>query len=110
MEWTNPATGEGRETFTETWPAEIERALVEAERAFAGWRRRDFAERARLMRGAARLLRERKTAYGRTMALEMGKPLAQGEAEAEKCAWACEYYADRPPDFLAHHPHTSAAT
>ncbi len=62
------------------------------------------------MRGAARLLRERKTAYGRTMALEMGKPLAQGEAEAEKCAWACEYYAERAADFLADQPHESDAT
>src|SRR6266700_2515337 len=29
------------------------------------------------------------------MALEMGKPLAQGVAEAEKCAWVCDYYADQ---------------
>ncbi|HYS22099.1 MAG TPA: NAD-dependent succinate-semialdehyde dehydrogenase [Gemmatimonadales bacterium] len=110
IESINPATGERLETFAETSLPEVERALVEAERAFAGWRRRDFAERARLMRGAARLLRERKTAYGRTMALEMGKPLAQGEAEAEKCAWACEYYAERAAGFLADQPHESDAT
>src|SRR3989442_3388545 len=35
------------------------------------------------------------------MALEMGKPLAQGEAEAEKCAWACDYYAEHAEQFLA---------
>jgi succinate-semialdehyde dehydrogenase/glutarate-semialdehyde dehydrogenase len=110
IESINPATGERLETFAETSPPEVERALAEAERAFVGWRRRDFAERARLMRGAARLLRERKTAYGRTMALEMGKPLAQGEAEAEKCAWACEYYAEHAADFLADQPHESDAT
>ena len=84
----NPATGEPLETFAETSPADVERALAGAERAFADWRRRDLAERARLMHGAARLLRERKPVYARTMALEMGKPLAQGEAEAEKCAVA----------------------
>ncbi len=82
----NPATGEPLETFSETSPADIERALAGAERAFADWRRRDFAERARLMHGAARLLRERKTTYARTMAVEMGKPLAQGEAGMTKRA------------------------
>src|SRR5437879_10268558 len=35
------------------------------------------------------------------MALEMGKPLAQGEAEAEKCAWACDYYAEHAEQFLS---------
>jgi len=105
----NPATGEALETFAETAPGDVERALAGAERAFADWRGRDFADRARLMHAAARLLRERKTTYARTMALEMGKPLAQGEAEAEKCAWACDYYADRAADFLAPQPHDSDA-
>jgi len=50
---------------------------------------------------AARLLRERKDAYARLMALEMGKPLAQGAAEAEKCAAACEYYAAQADVMLA---------
>jgi len=110
IESINPATGERLETFAETAPADVERALATAERAFADWRHRRFAERAGLMRGAARLLRERKTTYARTMALEMGKPLAQGEAEAEKCAWACEYYADGAAEFLAERPHESDAT
>jgi succinate-semialdehyde dehydrogenase/glutarate-semialdehyde dehydrogenase len=46
-------------------------------------------------------LRERKTGYAHTMALEMGKPLRQGEGEADKCAWACEYYADHAAGLLA---------
>src|SRR2546428_5935769 len=104
------ATGERLEPSAEPAPADVERALATAERAFADWRHRRFAERAGLMRGAARLLRERKTTYARTMALEMGKPLAQGEAEAEKCAWACEYYADGAAEFLAERPHESDAT
>ena len=50
---------------------------------------------------AGRLLRERKSAYARTMALEMGKPLKQGDTEAEKCALACEYFAEHAARMLA---------
>jgi succinate-semialdehyde dehydrogenase/glutarate-semialdehyde dehydrogenase len=35
------------------------------------------------------------------MALEMGKPLAQGRAEAEKCAWVCDFFAEQAEAFLA---------
>jgi succinate-semialdehyde dehydrogenase/glutarate-semialdehyde dehydrogenase len=38
------------------------------------------------------------------MAVEMGKPVADGRAEADKCAWACDYYAERAEGFLADQP------
>ena len=97
----NPATGDALETFAETSPDALEGILERADRASRDWRRRPVAERAERLRAAARLLRERKDAYARTMALEMGKPLAQGAAEAEKCAWACDYYAEHGSAFLA---------
>jgi succinate-semialdehyde dehydrogenase/glutarate-semialdehyde dehydrogenase len=97
----NPATGELLESFAETSAEQLERMLQQTERAFVDWRRRSLADRAAVLRSAARLLREGKVAYGRRMALEMGKPLAEGEAEAEKCALVCDYYADNASDFLA---------
>jgi succinate-semialdehyde dehydrogenase / glutarate-semialdehyde dehydrogenase len=97
----NPATGEVLETFPATAPAELDRILTCAAAASRDWSRRPVAARARPLREAARLLRDRKSRYARTMALEMGKPLAQGEAEAEKCAWACDYYAEHAEEFLA---------
>jgi succinate-semialdehyde dehydrogenase/glutarate-semialdehyde dehydrogenase len=66
--------------------------------------------RAERLRAAARLLRERKDAYARTMALEMGKPLPQGVGEAEKCAWVCDYYAERAEALLAEQPRESDAS
>src|SRR3989449_9785213 len=79
-----PATGDVLETFAETSPDALEGILERADRASRDWRRRPVAERAERLRAAARLLRERKDAYARTMALEMGKPLAQGAARSEE--------------------------
>src|SRR5690348_6504677 len=56
------------------------------------------------MKRAAAILRERKDELARLMAVEMGKPRKQGVAEAEKCAWACDYYADNAEAQLAPEP------
>src|SRR5947199_8756184 len=98
----NPSSGEVLESFEETAPAALERILARAWQAFLGWRTRTFTERAARMREAARLLRAKKAEYARLMALEMGKPAAQGEAAVETCAWCCEYCPEHaarlPPD------------
>src|SRR5689334_16586269 len=106
----NPATGEALETFEETAPAELEKILARAHAAFHEWRRLPFATRAQHLTKAAGLLRARKTDYARTMALEMGKPIVQGEAEVEKCAWVCEYYAQQAEAFLAVQPRETDAS
>ena len=72
--------------------------------AFSQWRTSGLDHRARFLKKAASLLRERKKEYGRLMSLEMGKPLAESEAELEKCAWVCEYYAEKGAQFLEPRP------
>src|SRR5881296_2570386 len=106
----NPTTGETLETFAETTPAALERVLDQALAAYQSWSRCSYAQRAQAMREAGRLLRERKTQHARTMALEMGKPLEQGEAEAEKCAWVCDYYAEHAGRLLADEPRVTDAS
>ena len=101
IESINPATGESLERFDEATPAAIDQTLAHSHATFQQWKRTTFAERAGLMRKAAAVLRQDKAKFGRTMALEMGKPVAQGEAEAEKCAWCCDFYADNAEAFLA---------
>jgi len=105
----NPVTGAVLESFEETSPGELDRILARADAASRDWRRVPVAGRAERLRAAARILRERKDAYARTMALEMGKPLAQGTAEAEKCAWACDYYAEQAAAMLADEPRRTDA-
>ena len=106
----NPATGQVIETYEETSPDALDRILERADAVSRAWSRVAVRERADRLRVAARVLRERKDAYARTMALEMGKPLAQGVGEAEKCAWACEYYADQGEGFLAPQPRSTDAS
>src|SRR5262245_54310801 len=106
----NPATGEVLERFDETSAEDIDRILDRSIARFADWRRRPFSARADLMRAAGRILRDRKAAYARTMALEMGKPIVQGEAEVEKCAVNCDYYAEHAERFLAEEPRTTDAS
>ena len=106
----NPATGEVLETFQETSTSEIDGILEAAETTFREWRKRPFVERTKRMRQAAALLRAGKEKYARTMALEMGKPIVQGEMEAEKCAWACDYYAEHAEAFLAEQPRETDAS
>ena len=45
-----------------------------------------------------------------TMTREMGKPIAQAEAEVEKCAGTCDYYAEHAEAFLAEQPRETDAT
>src|SRR5712664_396041 len=106
----NPATGEALETYEETSPRELEQVLARAHATFVEWRTVPFAQRAHRMRKAAEILRTRQTQYARTMTLEMGKPIVQAEAEVEKCASVCDYYAEHAESFLAKQPRETEAS
>jgi succinate-semialdehyde dehydrogenase/glutarate-semialdehyde dehydrogenase len=100
----NPATGETIREFPELSDAEIETKLATAASTFRTYRRTSFAERAGWLRRAATLLEENKQRYAEMMTLEMGKPIQQAVAEAEKCAWVCRFYADEAEQILADRP------
>ncbi|MBE0595990.1 MAG: NAD-dependent succinate-semialdehyde dehydrogenase, partial [Desulfuromonadales bacterium] len=104
LESINPTTGELLEKFDEWSPARTRETLAAVDLAWLGWRQTSFAERSARMRRAAEVLRRNKDEYARTMALEMGKPIAGGRAEAEKCAWVCDYYAENAEAMLADEP------
>jgi succinate-semialdehyde dehydrogenase/glutarate-semialdehyde dehydrogenase len=97
----NPADGRLVHEYPEADKEAVARILREAHSAFLEWRRASFPERAAPLRRAGALLRERRDELARLMAVEMGKPVAQGRAEAEKCAWVCDYYAENAERFLS---------
>lgn len=97
----NPSTEQVIDNYEETTYNEAINAVESARQAFKVWSQTSFAERSSLLRKAAQILRLRKEELGRLMSLEMGKPLFQAYAEAEKCAWVCEYYAKNGENFLS---------
>ncbi|HEX3927820.1 MAG TPA: NAD-dependent succinate-semialdehyde dehydrogenase [Gemmatimonadales bacterium] len=106
----NPATGESGASYPPMTAAELRQALRTAERAALDWRRTSHTERAGLLRQTGTLLRERADRFAQLMAVEMGKPLADGRREAEKCATVCDYYAENGARLLADELITTDAT
>lgn len=100
LEAVNPATGETIKIYQEMTPAQIHDTIEGADEAFYGWRKSGFGERAALIKKAARILLDNKEEYATLMTREMGKPITESRAEIEKCAWVCNYYADRAEVFL----------
>jgi succinate-semialdehyde dehydrogenase / glutarate-semialdehyde dehydrogenase len=97
----NPASGETHAEFESLTPAELQTRISAAATAFDAHRHTSFEERARCMQRAADILDARRHEFARLMTLEMGKPIGAAAAEAEKCAWACRYYAEHAARFLA---------
>jgi succinate-semialdehyde dehydrogenase/glutarate-semialdehyde dehydrogenase len=102
---TNPATGRIIRRYREFASRRINTAVECADAAFLEWRRSSFAGRARLLRAVAAALRRRLDDHARLITGEMGKPLLQARSEVEKCALACDYFAQHAARFLApEHP------
>lgn len=97
----NPATDEVLASYPDATADDIRTTLKAADAAFHKWRGWSFEDRARPMREVAEVLLSRKRGLAELMAREMGKPITQGAAEVEKCAWACQYYASHGEAFLA---------
>ncbi len=106
----DPTTGETIRDYPEAKPAAIGVALDQAERAYHSWRREPIETRAVVLRRVAARLRERAADDAIMMAREMGKPVAQGRAESEKCAWTCEFFAEHAAWMLSPQEAPSDAT
>ncbi len=110
MKSINPATEQLLGRFPIFSADQVDGALDRAESSYQSWRRTSFDERAGAFHRAANYLRAHKGRLAGLITAEMGKPIAQSEAEIEKCAWNCDYYANNAHRFLADEPHPSGAT
>lgn len=97
----NPATNQTTQSFS-TWQSEdINAALSLVESAQAGWADLEIEQRASHMHKLAQIFRQRRDEFASLITEEMGKLLKESQAEIEKCAICCEYYADHARKFLA---------
>ncbi len=97
---TNPYNGKIIATHHDHSSEEIKSKLKASQQAYQSWRKVSIAERAKLMRRAAEILRENVDSYAEMITLEMGKPISESRGEVNKCATACDYYAENTEDFL----------
>lgn len=74
--------------------SDLEAALQSANRGFKKWRAMPAYERAKVLRRAADLIRDRKTHIARILTLEEGKPLAESESEITYAAELFDWAAD----------------
>lgn len=97
----NPVNGQQIQEYTTLNEKQVAEKIEQTHSVWLDWKKTTPAQRRTLMNRLAEILRERKNELAILMANEMGKPVKQGIAEAEKCALCCEYYAVNGEGFLA---------
>ncbi|WP_134671546.1 NAD-dependent succinate-semialdehyde dehydrogenase [Halorussus marinus] len=100
MDRINPATGEALDPVANDDAEAVDDALDRAVETFAEWRTVPIGERQQLLAAAGEVLRENVDEYAELMTTEMGKPVASARSEVQKCAWVCDYYAERAAEHL----------
>jgi len=90
----NPATGEEIGTVAHADKSDLDRALAAADKGFHTWRKISAFDRAKIMRKAANLLRERVDRIAPLLTLEQGKPLAEARGETLAGADVIDWFAE----------------
>src|SRR6201982_4311744 len=90
----NPATGKPLAHLPHASKADLDQALDAAKRGFALWRTTSAYDRAKIMRKAADLMRERHDAISKVLVQEQGKTYAEARAEVITSADIIDWYAE----------------
>lgn len=90
----NPADGNTIGRVARAERADLEDAVAAAQSGFNLWRNMTALERARIMRKAAALVRDRVDHIASLMTREQGKPLVEARAETNAAADIIDWFAD----------------
>ena len=90
----NPATEKPLAHLPHASTADLDHALEAAKKGFAAWRATSAYDRAKIMRKAADLMRERHDAISKVLVQEQGKAYPEARAEVITSADIIEWYAE----------------
>jgi succinate-semialdehyde dehydrogenase/glutarate-semialdehyde dehydrogenase len=91
---TNPATGHRLASVPKLGPADAERAITAAQRAFPGWAAKSGKERAQILRKWFDLILANMDDLAQIMTAEQGKPIAEAKGEIVYGASFVEWFAE----------------
>ena len=90
----NPATQEIIAHLPVATQTDLDEALSAADAGFKTWRKVSAYDRAKVLKAAAQLMRERASRIGTISTMEQGKPIAESTGEAFACADIFDWYAE----------------
>lgn len=100
----NPYNNKEIKSFEEFSAETVEQKIAQADQAYQKWKSVSVKERSALLKNVASIFRKRKEELAKLITLEMGKLIAQSEAEIDMCASVYDYYAENGASFLEDKP------
>jgi succinate-semialdehyde dehydrogenase/glutarate-semialdehyde dehydrogenase len=100
----NPFDNKLVKSFEEITDQQLEAKLALATACYATWKTKTYAERAKVVLRAAKLLHEQATHFAQITTLEMGKRISEAKGEVEFSSQILIYYAQNAERFLADVP------
>ena len=97
----NPATGENIETYEKLSKDKAFAKVDACHEAFTEWKLRSLKDRAEVIKGIGKALRDNKEDLAQLMTKEVGKLIGDSRDEVELCAAICDYTAKIGPEQLA---------
>ena len=97
----NPFNGKLLQSFEQLTDKQLEEKLATADSCYKTWKHTSYAERAKIIAKASKLLAERADEFAHTMTLEMGKRIGEARGEVKFSSDILAYYAKHAETFLA---------